>query len=142
MKRIINGKRYDTDTAKKVAYDCYNGSRRDFQWWQETLYRKNTGEFFLYGEGGAMTKYAEREGNSGWTGGERIMPLTYTEAQEWAEKHLDADEYEGIFGAVDEGEGKTVVTFSLPKSAIETLKRKAAKAGVPLSEHVTQLIME
>lgn len=45
MKKIINGRRYDTDRAKEVGYDYYSNPG-DFSYWRETLYRKNTGEFF------------------------------------------------------------------------------------------------
>ena len=101
MKKIINGKKYDTDTAKCVA-DWENGyGHSDFQYMEEQLYRKRTGEFFLHGEGGAMTQYAESYGNE-YCGGEKIIPISESEAKEWAENHLDGDTYEDIFGAVEE----------------------------------------
>lgn len=102
MKKIINGRKYDTETAKEMAWDEYNGSCSDFQWWQETLYQKRTGEFFLFGRGGAMSKYAESCGQNSWSGGSDILPLTLDEAKEWVEEHVDADTYEKIFGEVEE----------------------------------------
>lgn len=140
MKKIINQKRYDTDTAKEMGYDCYNGSRSDFQWWQETLYRKQTGEFFLHGEGGAMSRYAEAVGNSSWCGGERIMPLTVEEAQKWAEKHLTADEYESIFGAVEEMPDKRLATYSLTEGTIEKITRLATTWKCTKSEVIDRLV--
>ena len=41
-----------------------------------------------------MTQYAEWIDNSTRTGGERIIPMDYNAAREWAEKNMDADEYE------------------------------------------------
>lgn len=102
MKQIINGKKYDTATAKEVGYYYNNYSVGDFHYYRENLYKKRTGEFFLYGVGGPMSKYAVTEGNNGWSGGERITPLTEEEAREWVEKHLNTDEYEEIFGEVEE----------------------------------------
>ena len=101
MKKIINGKLYNTDTAKNVG--CWDNGLgcRDFACCAESLYQKRTGEFFLYGEGGPQTKYAERVGNM-YAGGEDIIPLTEDEAKEWAERKLDADEYIAIFGEVEE----------------------------------------
>ena len=101
MNKIINGKKYSTDTAKCVA--CWeNGyGHGDFQYAEEQLYRKKTGEFFLYGEGGPMSGYAESYGNETY-GSEKIIPLSDDEAREWAEDHLDGDEYEEIFGPVEE----------------------------------------
>ncbi len=48
MKKIINGKRYDTETAKLIGSDGYSNPS-DFNYWSEDLYQKKTGEFFLYG---------------------------------------------------------------------------------------------
>lgn len=101
MKKIINGRKYDTGTAEKLGERSYS-YRGDFNFVSEELYRKKTGEFFLYGEGGGMTQYASRVDSNCWTGGEDIIPLTEKEAKEWAERFLDADEYEAIFGEVQE----------------------------------------
>lgn len=101
MKKIINGRKYDTDTAKEMGFSTNGYGVRDFNYYRETLYRKITGEFFLYGIGNAASRYAVRCG-SGWSGGERITPFTLDEAKVWAEKHLDAEEYEEIFGEVEE----------------------------------------
>ena len=69
--------------------------------WKRVCTVKKTGEFFLYGEGGAMTQYAESDGDA-YCGGAEIIPLTEKKAKEWAENHLDADDYESIFGPVEE----------------------------------------
>ena len=98
MKKIINGKMYNTETATEVG-NYWNGlSQRDFNHVNETLYRKKTGEFFLYGEGGPMSRYSESCGNNSWTGGERIIPLSEKEAKKWAEDKISADAYCQIFG--------------------------------------------
>lgn len=97
MKKIIDGKRYDTDTARKIAERSTGGSFRDFSHLEETLYCKRTGEYFLAGEGGPMTKYAKSVGQNTTSGGSAIIPQSIDEAREWAEKHMDADEYEAEF---------------------------------------------
>ena len=102
MKKIINGKRYDTDTATLIGSARY-GYPSDFEYWAEDLYRKKTGEFFLYGEGGPMSRYSRSTGQNEWSGGEEIRPLSLKEAQKWAEKYLDADKYEKVFGRIEEG---------------------------------------
>ncbi len=140
MKKIINGKVYDTETAKELVSWRNAGSWRDFSHKEETLYRKKTGEFFLYGQGGPMTNYAEATGTNSWSGGERIMPLTFAEAREWAEKHLDGDEYEEIFGEVTEDDSRVQVCYSLSAQAAETVKRRAAELGISASAYIEQLI--
>lgn len=131
MKKIIKNRRYDTGTAKAVArWD--NGLYGDFAECAETLYRKANGEYFLHGEGGPRSKYAKTE-NRLVVWGERIMPLAYDEAREWAEERLDGDKYEEIFGSVEEGDGKISVNLRLSSAAFEKLKRAAAREGLPLS---------
>ena len=111
MKKIIKGKRYDTDKAKELGSDSYSNPR-DFNYWSETLYQKNSGEFFLYGEGGPMSRYAVSISQNGLSGGEKIIPLSVESAQKWAEEHLSADEYEEIFGEVqEESADKRTVTL-------------------------------
>lgn len=102
MRAIINGKKYDTSTAEHIASASYNGSRSDFQWWEEDLYRKRTGEFFVSGEGGPMTRYARAIDQNSWTGSSRVIPLTEPGAREWVERHADAETYEQLFGQVAE----------------------------------------
>lgn len=113
MKKIINGKRYDTETAQLIGSAGYS-NRMDFNFWEEELYRKKTGEFFLYGEGGPQSKYSRQTGLNQWSGGKEIKPLSLKQAQEWAEKYLDADEYEQVFGKIEED--KIQVSAWIPDS--------------------------
>ena len=102
MKRIINGKKYDTDTARVIYEYCNGLPCNDFGYCREYLFLKKTGEFFIYGEGGPMTKYATRYGNC-YGDGEGITPLTLDKAKEWAERvGMDVDVYERVFGEVEE----------------------------------------
>lgn len=55
MKKIINGKKYDTNMATKVA-DYWNGyGASDFNYVSEELYLKNIGEYFLACKGDPLT---------------------------------------------------------------------------------------
>lgn len=140
MKKIINGKVYDTEKAKELGTYSNAGGWRDFNHFEETLYQKRTGEFFLFGEGGPMTRYAEAEGQNSWSGGRRIMPMSYDEARQWAEENLSADEYEEIFGAIDESGAKMTVTLSIDSGKWELAKREAAKRGIGISEYIESLL--
>lgn len=51
MKKIIDGKMYNTETAKECG--TWDNCEYGFNRVEETLYRKKTGEFFIHGEGGA-----------------------------------------------------------------------------------------
>ena len=139
MNKIIGGKRYSTDSAKAMGYDSYSNPT-DFAYWVETLYHKNTGEYFLHGEGGPRSRYAVTVGQNQWSGGEKIIPLSVESAQAWAEEHLSGDEYEKIFGEVEETATKRTISLSLTETAIEKIKRGAAEKGVSMSEYVESML--
>ena len=102
MKKIINGKMYNTETAKELGSWDNGYPVNDFCYFCETLYRKRSCEYFLEGHGAANSKYGVLCAGAMRCYGEKIMPLTEAEAREWAEEHLDADEYEAIFGECEE----------------------------------------
>ncbi len=101
MKRIIMNRFYDTDTAKAVGSFTNGLTCFDFRYMEERLYKKRTGEFFLFGYGGAMSKYCQ-ECADGWTGSMQIIPLSVDEAKEWTKENLDVDIYMSLFGTVEE----------------------------------------
>ena len=102
MKKIIKGRKYDTTTATRVAGWSNGYSTNDLNYCSEDLYRKKTGEFFLYGEGWAMSIYNKSSGSSSWYGSSEIIPLTVEDAKLWFEERVnDAIEYEEIFGEVE-----------------------------------------
>ena len=100
MRKIINGKAYDTNTAKLLTVWKNDCSPTDFSYTSESLYIKRTGEYFIHGESNASGKYA-RLSYGMYGSGEDITPLTKEEAVEWVER-LANDEYESIFGKVGE----------------------------------------
>lgn len=141
MKKIIEGKLYDTETAKEMGTWSNAGGWRDFSHIEETLYRKRTGEFFLFGEGGPMTKYAVSQGQNSWSGGREIIPLTVANAREWAEEKLSADEYAEIFGMPEEGTGeKETLCIQLPADLMARLRAGASEAGCSLTAFVESVL--
>lgn len=140
MKKILNNRLYDTDTARSLGSDSYSGSRSDFHWWHEELFIKRTGEFFLYGEGGPMSRYARTVGQNEWSGGEKIMPLTPARAREWAEEHLSADEYEAAFGLPSEDDSDVRMEFQVPAVLSAQLRQMASERGCSLTDLLLSLI--
>lgn len=95
MQKIINGKKYDTQTA--VACGTYVEpilftKCETFI----TLYRKANGEYFLYEYWREMIFIVEVRRDA------RIKPLTEEEARKWAEKHLSVERYEAFLGECKE----------------------------------------
>jgi hypothetical protein len=141
MKKIIGGRIYDTTTARELGSYTPDGlSSRDFAWFRETLYQKRTGEFYLYGEGNAASRYAKSAGQNCWGSGSKLLPLTYDAAREWAEDHLTADEYEEIFGAVSEDDTSTALNVQINSAIMARVRQAAAQEGVTLSSWVERAL--
>ena len=133
MKKVIGGKVYDTATARELGYYEYS-NRGDFGYYREVLYQKRTGEFFLYGEGGGASRYAQRVEQSGWGWGERVIPLAIDAAREWVEKHLDGEDYERIFGLPDEGDRSvTAISANIPAALVAAARNRAATEGTTVT---------
>ena len=139
MEKIISGKRYNTDTAKRVGYWAANITD-NLNRVEETLYRKKTGEFFLFGEGGPRTRYA------GWTetgdlcGGEKIIPMSEEAARKWAEQSLSAEEYGAIF--TTPSFGRVNRSVSLTERAAEKAEAAAEKEKISFSAYIERLILK
>lgn len=141
MKKVIRGRMYDTDTAQLIGSYRYLGED-DTRYVYEELYRKKTGEYFLYGEGGPASKYSVCCGQNEWRGGEKIIPLSFEEAQKWAEEHVDADTYMKFFKLSDNTHDKETVSIRLSAAAVNKLKIMASKRDLAASEIIEQLIMQ
>lgn len=109
------------------------------------MYIKKTGEYFLYGYGGGYSKYGEWHGNNG-SSGESIRLITLKEAKEWAENHLDGDEYEKIFGEIEENEAinepQQQYSLLLPISVLDMLKAKKNATGINISTLIIKALRE
>jgi hypothetical protein len=90
---------YDTKTAELLAEYDNELSRSDFRNLSESLYKTKNGAYFLAGEGGAHTKYAEACGNY-TSGSSKITPLTKEEALEWCEQYAKTSVIEKEFSDV------------------------------------------
>lgn len=85
MKRVIDGKRYDTETAQRIAEASSTCGPSDFRYWSEALYKTPRGAFFLHGKGGAMSRWSEPVGSDARGGGSGILPMSVEDAREWCE---------------------------------------------------------
>lgn len=85
--RIIDGRRYNTETATRVAKFNNGLGQSDFHYVWEDLFLSPGGRWFLVGEGGALSVYAENCGNNSTCGGEQWRVLTPDEAFEWLQAH-------------------------------------------------------
>jgi hypothetical protein len=146
MKKVLTfeGRRrvYDTATAKLLGEWRNRDNPRDFSYCYEALYVTKSGAYFLYGEGGPMSKYSRQIGSNNWSGDEVIIPMTLAEAQKWAEKHLDGEEYIAAFGDPEETDGVEALKISLQPSTIKKLERLRSETGKSISQIVEEKFTE
>lgn len=98
MKKIIDGIRYDTDSANLIGLAESSTPQSDFRYWHEALYTgKRSGRFFLHGRGGPMTQWGKTTDGNARTGGEGIKPLSPEQALAWCENCLDGTDWQHHF---------------------------------------------
>lgn len=141
MKKIINGKVYDTEKAQLIAEAHHDNIKdADGKSLKQWLYRKKTGEYFVQVEGAALELQNifqhDYKPNAG------IYPLTYEQAQRWAEKELTAEQWETIFGDPEDDDTKVAVNLSMTAKEAEIIKRRAAQAGMSVSSYIVRRCTE
>lgn len=115
MKKVIKNRIYDTETAKFCGKDAC-----------EQLFQKKTGEFFLYKENFR-----------------KIAPLSYTQAQKWAENHLSKEAFDAVFGNEEnENSDRVKVCISIRKDIHIKLKQEAARCAKSVSKYIEDLLNE
>lgn len=129
MRKIIKNKVYDTETATYVGLYQYKPEDHLYGY-DEELYRKRTGEYFLFCDGGPGSQYSREYGDSSREGLAIIKPLTYDEAKEWAEENLPAETYESEFGAVVEDESVVRVYAYISAALNDKIEIERSKQGV------------
>lgn len=95
MKKVINGKLYNTETAKCIDWVNVGNGKNDLNGYEETLYVTKKGNFFLHGEG--WGKYMKPSPMGGYGYGESIIPITKKEAENWVEENCSAETFEELF---------------------------------------------
>jgi hypothetical protein len=114
MKRIIDGKTYNTDTATKIAKFYYSPDE------SIDLYQNRHGAFFEF--------WADYYGPG-------IRPLTDAEALAWLEKHAN-HLVEQYFGAMPEGgAAERRLTIRVPVNLAERVEKAAEAKGLSLNSY-------
>ena len=135
MKKVVQGVLCDTTTARLVG-EFQHSNRNDFHFYREELYRTKSGKYFLHGEGHAASPYAKKVAQSEWAPGEAIKLLPPEAARQWAEEHLDGDEYIAVFGEADEDGEPVVLTID------STTKRRLDRMKEVTGKSIKQLVAE
>jgi hypothetical protein len=97
MKRIIDGLKYDTETATRL-HEWDNGIfGNDFRSHEETLFKTPKGRYYVYGCSGPMGPYAQSIGNNGMGAGDVFIPMDREQAFRWLSDHDGVDVAETEF---------------------------------------------
>lgn len=117
MRKVINGRTYNTATSKLIGSDPPNN-----------LYKNSKGGYFVYS-----------------SQAKKITPKTPEEAQSWAKRHLKPEEYEAEFGeTVEPASDLTTrerVNLTLDAEMMANLRKLSNETGVPMARMVDKAIM-
>ena len=104
MRKIIGGKVYDTDKASLVCdispIGLYQG---DFAYEDTSLYKTSKGTFFIAGEGGPRSRWAQPDGTNGMRSGSGVALVDEDEARALCERHGTEQAFVDAFGEPEEG---------------------------------------
>lgn len=101
MQKVVNGKRYNTETATMIC-DYSFSNLGDFKYIQEALYVTKKGNYFVAGKGGPMSSYARSLGNNTTGGSSEIKPIDKVGAFEWAQKYGEVEKVFEFFADLAE----------------------------------------
>lgn len=87
------------------------------------LYRKRTGEYFLYD---MQT--------------ENIQPMDYDEASEWSRDHLKTTQHLAEFGPIENDNDLTLIRVRISKSAYKKLLREMSQSGKTMERVIRDLL--
>ena len=104
MKKIINGRTFNTETATHVCDLPCTANRGDFHWHETALYRSPRGQFFVAGTGNASSMWAMPAYGGGMTGGSGILLVNENEARQHMER-AGCDESDFLAHGFDIQEG-------------------------------------
>ena len=116
MLKIIDGRRYDTNTARLIQKKSNQHADSDARW-EETLYRSKTGLWFLYCTGGEKTIYAKPS----------ISPISEDAAVTWLTENFGKGTAQEVLCNVSGV--ATPVTIQIPKVLMEKIAAQQKATG-------------
>ena len=97
MKKIIDGKTYDTEKAELIKSWENGFFVGDLKYRSKDLYRTKKGNWFIYHAGGAMTDMSKSAGNNSYSGSTKIEPVSEDDAFKFLCSHEGTEEAEEYF---------------------------------------------
>lgn len=141
MKKIINNRVYDTDTAQLIKQADHDNIISSEGSCKQSLYRKRTGDYFLCVSGARADSFHNLHLTGAKHDRERhIYLLTYEQAKSWAEEEMTADEWLAIFEPAEEDDSLTALNLTLSASSVSKFKLTAQQQQVSQRELMERLI--
>ena len=141
-KSAASNKFYSIDKAELIisvnkTFGGKYGNNPDDDW-TETLYRKNNGEYFVYGEGGKNTPFGKYEDGEPVSGSRYVVWLDYNdnEAKNWVYTNCP-EKMKEIFEKQPDDK-KSITALYLSNTARTNLKRKSREKNISMSELINQ----
>ena len=125
VSKRIDGRTYNTQSAYCIWTRVPYADRYDWNYYEEGLFVKRTGEFFIAGEG--FGAYSTEYEDGSWGAGEDVLPLDDDCARKWAKYYMPEKAYSEIFGS-----GKCV---------LETIKENAKNWKVSIHDYLNSLVL-
>lgn len=142
MKKVLNGKLYDTEKAHLIADVPHSNIKSSEGACEQRLYLKKNGEFFLWLAGARSEIASNMALDSGIHDRERhIYPLSYEQARKWAESEMPADEWLELFEP-EEDDSTSQLAVRISTAAYNKLKKAAQMEGKSLRAKIEELINE
>ena len=137
MKYTVNRRLYDTDKAEKLvevtkSFGVY-GENPDNDW-TESLYKKPSGEFFVQGNGGKNSPFADYASGTNKPGSRVTVWRidNYNNAKLWIHDNAP-DKFDDVFNRKEDSD-LSITTVTLSEKAKRNLKRYSEETGLTVSE--------
>lgn len=87
MKKVINGKMYDTEADLAIAFYEVSDNTNSRYYFRESLHMTRGGEFYLHGTGGFFTQYAMICEDGSKAPGEDLILMPIEKTKRWVKLH-------------------------------------------------------
>jgi len=124
MYTVIKNKVYNTETAREIA-------RCEYGTITETLYRKQTGEYFMHFHD---TAASDSDRRAGWKGKDKVAPYDFETARAWAELSLEKEQYSRLFEGTTKEADTVAMTFKIKKASAAKLRKLQSETGESVSD--------
>ncbi|MBQ9542662.1 MAG: hypothetical protein IJJ76_12270 [Ruminococcus sp.] len=140
MKKIIDNRVYDTDTAQLIKQADHDNIISGEGKCKQSLYRKRTGDYFLCVYGARADSFHNLHLTDAKHDRERhIYLLTFEQARAWCEAEMTAEEWLENFEPAED-DSLAALNLTLSAAAVSKFKLSAQQQQISQKELMEKLI--